>query len=65
MAEHLAHHGKEFNAKYIFNNFVENPETGEHTATAFLSPEHLAGEGLSPVFVEYMRNWRHFVADAS
>ena len=43
MAEHLAHHGKEFNAKYIFNNFVENPDTGEHTATAFLSPEHLAG----------------------
>ena len=42
MADHLAHHGREFNAKYIFNNFVENPETGEHTATAFLSPEHLA-----------------------
>lgn len=43
MAEHLAHHGKGFNAKYIFNNFTENPETGEHTATAYLSPEHLAG----------------------
>lgn len=43
MAGHLAHHGKAFNAKYIFNNWSENPETGEHTATAFLSPEHLAG----------------------
>ena len=30
-----------------------------------VSPEHLAGQGLSPVFVEYMRNWRHFVTDAS
>ncbi|RBY87762.1 NADH:flavin oxidoreductase [Blastococcus sp. TF02A-30] len=30
-----------------------------------VSPDHLAGEGLSPVFVEYMRNWRGFVADAS
>ncbi len=30
-----------------------------------VSPEHLAAEGLSPVFVEYMRNWRGFVADAS
>jgi hypothetical protein len=30
-----------------------------------VSPDHLAAEGLSPVFVEYMRNWRNFVADAS
>jgi 2,4-dienoyl-CoA reductase-like NADH-dependent reductase (Old Yellow Enzyme family) len=30
-----------------------------------VSPDHLSGEGLSPVFVEYMRNWRGFVADAS
>jgi 2,4-dienoyl-CoA reductase-like NADH-dependent reductase (Old Yellow Enzyme family) len=30
-----------------------------------VTPDHLAGEGLSPVFVEYMRNWRGFVADAS
>jgi len=30
-----------------------------------VSPEHLADEGLSPVFVDYMRNWRGFVADAS
>ncbi|TKJ31382.1 NADH:flavin oxidoreductase [Blastococcus sp. CCUG 61487] len=30
-----------------------------------VDPAHLAGEGLSPVFVEYMRNWRGFVADAS
>lgn len=30
-----------------------------------VSPGHLAAEGLSPVFVEYMRNWRGFVADAS
>jgi 2,4-dienoyl-CoA reductase-like NADH-dependent reductase (Old Yellow Enzyme family) len=30
-----------------------------------VSPDHLTSEGLSPVFVEYMRNWRGFVADAS
>ena len=30
-----------------------------------VSPDHLAAEGLSPAFVEYMRNWRNFVADAS
>jgi 2,4-dienoyl-CoA reductase-like NADH-dependent reductase (Old Yellow Enzyme family) len=30
-----------------------------------VSPDHLTAEGLSPVFVEYMRNWRGFVADAS
>ena len=41
-SEHLAHHGREFDAKYIFNNFEENEETGEHTATAYLSPKHLA-----------------------
>ncbi len=29
-----------------------------------VTPEHLAGEGLSPVFVDYMRAWRGFVADA-
>jgi 2,4-dienoyl-CoA reductase-like NADH-dependent reductase (Old Yellow Enzyme family) len=30
-----------------------------------VSPGHLAAEGLSPVFVDYMRGWRGFVADAS
>ncbi len=30
-----------------------------------VSPDHLTAQGLSPVFVEYMRNWRGFVADAS
>jgi 2,4-dienoyl-CoA reductase-like NADH-dependent reductase (Old Yellow Enzyme family) len=30
-----------------------------------VSPEHLRGEGLSPVFVDYMRNWKGFVTDAS
>ena len=28
-----------------------------------VSPEYLANEGLSPAFVQYMRNWRHFVTD--
>ncbi|MEQ8233890.1 MAG: NADH:flavin oxidoreductase [Gammaproteobacteria bacterium] len=27
-------------------------------------PEHLAAEGLSPPFVEYMKNWKGFVAGA-
>ncbi|HEX6866426.1 MAG TPA: NADH:flavin oxidoreductase, partial [Caulobacteraceae bacterium] len=26
-----------------------------------VSPEYLAREGLSPIFVQYMRNWPHFV----
>ncbi|MDP5185356.1 NADH:flavin oxidoreductase [Blastococcus sp. BMG 814] len=29
------------------------------------SPAHLAAEGLSPPFVDYMRGWRGFVADVS
>ena len=28
-----------------------------------VTPEHLAGEGLSPVFAEYMRSWEGFVTD--
>ncbi len=27
------------------------------------TPEHLLGEGLSPVFVDYMRRWKGFVSD--
>lgn len=27
-----------------------------------VTPQHLAAEGLAPVFVEYMRSWRNFVA---
>ncbi len=29
-----------------------------------VSPGHLENEGLSPVFVSYMRNWKGFVGDA-
>jgi 2,4-dienoyl-CoA reductase-like NADH-dependent reductase (Old Yellow Enzyme family) len=29
-----------------------------------VSPTYLAGEGLSPVFVHYMRNWKGFVTEA-
>ena len=28
-----------------------------------VTPEHLMAEGLGPVFVKYMRNWKGFVAD--
>ena len=30
-----------------------------------VTAEYLAQEGLSPVFVEYMRNWKGFVASAA
>ena len=28
-----------------------------------VSPEHLRSEGLGETFVEYMRNWKGFVAE--
>jgi hypothetical protein len=28
-----------------------------------VSPEHLRSEGLSETFVEYMKNWKGFVAE--
>jgi 2,4-dienoyl-CoA reductase-like NADH-dependent reductase (Old Yellow Enzyme family) len=34
-----------------------------HPIALPVTPEHLMAEGLSPVFVKYMRNWKGFVTD--
>jgi 2,4-dienoyl-CoA reductase-like NADH-dependent reductase (Old Yellow Enzyme family) len=53
-------------ASILHHDFPERVRADGSFATRTpVSPEHLAAEGLSPVFVEYMRNWRGFVADAS
>ena len=30
-----------------------------------VTPDYLRGEGLSPAFVTYMRNWKGFVTEAA
>lgn len=39
-------------------------DPGFRMADLPVTPEYLAAEGLSPVFVEYMRNWKGFVTEA-
>jgi 2,4-dienoyl-CoA reductase-like NADH-dependent reductase (Old Yellow Enzyme family) len=54
-------------ASILHHDFPENVrrDGGFEPVPTPVSPDHLTAEGLSPVFVEYMRNWRGFVADAS
>ncbi|MBN1097036.1 NADH:flavin oxidoreductase [Blastococcus sp. TML/C7B] len=53
-------------ASILHHDFPERVRADGSFATRTpVSPAHLADEGLSPVFVEYMRNWRGFVTEAS